>query len=319
VVDAFSHQPVLVAECLSRLQLGKGALIVDATIGGGGHAAAILEHTSPGGQLIGLDQDADALAAASRRLAHFGDRVRLFQQSFRSLDSLLGEQGIETVDGVLLDLGVSSPQLENPARGFRFAAQSASETPLDMRMDNRSGASAADLLRDASEAQLQYWFQTHSNLPGARRLARAIVAARRRAPLRTSADLLAVIDTAAVGGGRRHHPATLVFQALRIAVNDELNALDEGLEAAVSCLRGGGRVVAIAYHSAEDRIVKQRFRDEARGCVCPPEIPICNCGRSVRLHVVTRRPLRPRAEEVDRNPRARSARLRAAERVPEAA
>jgi len=319
VVDAFRHQPVLVAECLSRLQLSENALIVDATVGGGGHAAAILEHTSPGGQLIGLDRDSDALAAAGRRLAHFGERVQLFQQSFRTLDVLLGEQGIETVDGVLLDLGVSSPQLENPDRGFRFAAQSAFDTPLDMRMDNRSGASAADLLREASEAQLQLWFQTHADLPGARRLARAIVAARRRAPLRTSADLLAVIEASAVGGGRRHHPATLVFQALRIAVNDELNALDEGLEAAVRSLRGGGRVVAIAYHSAEDRIVKQRFRDEARGCVCPPEVPVCTCGRSVRLRVVTRKPLRPSRDEVAGNPRARSARLRAAERLPEAA
>jgi len=319
VVDAFSHDPVLVAECLSQLQFCGDALIVDGTVGGGGHAAAILERMSPDGRLIGLDRDAEALAAASRRLAHFGDRVRLFHQSFRTLDALLAEQGIESVDGVLLDLGVSSHQLDDPARGFRFAEQSASSTPLDMRMDTGSGESAADLLRDASEVQLQRWFQTHADLPGARRLARSIVAARRRAPLRTSADLLAVIDAAGVGGGRRHHPATRVFQALRIAVNDELNALDEGLEAAIGSLRDGGRVVAIAYHSAEDRIVKRRFRDEARGCVCPPEAPVCSCGRSVRLRVITRRPLRPGPDEVDTNPRARSARLRAAERLTEAA
>lgn len=319
MVDAFTHQPVLVAECISLLRLREDTLIVDATVGGGGHAAAILERTGPHGRLIGLDQDADAIAAARKRLAHFGDRVQLFQQSFRRLATLLEEQRIETVDGVLLDLGVSSHQLDSPERGFRFAAESADATPLDMRMDQRSEITAADLLRDASEDELRHWFRAYADLRGASRLARRIVAERRRAPLQSSADLLAVIESSRVGGGRRHHPATRIFQALRIALNDELGALDDGLEAAIGSLCAGGRVVVLAYHSAEDRIVKRRFRDEERGCTCPPEVPLCVCGRSPRLRALTRRPLRPEADEVARNPRSRSACLRAAERLAEAA
>ena len=319
MVDAFTHQPVLVAECVSSLRLREDALIVDATVGGGGHAAAILARTGPHGRLLGLDQDANAVAAAGERLARFGDRVQLFQHSFRHLETLLEEQGIEAVDGVLLDLGVSSHQLDTTERGFRFAAESADTTPLDMRMDQRSEVTAADLLRDASEEELRHWFRAYADLRGASRLARRIVSERRRAPLRSSADLLAVIESSRVGGGRRHHPATRVFQALRIALNDELGALEDGLEAAIGSLRAGGRVVVLAYHSAEDRIVKRRFRDEERGCTCPPEFPVCACGRSVRLRLLMRRPVRPEPDEVARNPRARSARLRAAERLAEAA
>jgi 16S rRNA (cytosine1402-N4)-methyltransferase len=188
-----------------------------------------------------------------------------------------------------------------------------------MRMDTSSETTAADLLAAASADDLARIFREYGDLPGARRLARAIVVARSRAPLRTTRDLLDVIANVRVGGGRRHHPATRVFQALRIAVNDELAALGEGLDAAIDALDAGGRVVVLAYHSAEDRIVKNRFRDAARSCTCPPEIPVCVCGGVVRLRVVTRRPVRPTSEEVRANPRARSARLRAAERVAEAA
>jgi 16S rRNA (cytosine1402-N4)-methyltransferase len=188
-----------------------------------------------------------------------------------------------------------------------------------MRMDATSETTAADLLAEASDEDLAGIFHEYGDLPGSRRLARAIVAARGRAPLRTTRDLLDVIASVRVGGGRRHHPATRVFQALRIAVNDELAALGEGLDAAIDALGAGGRVVVLAYHSAEDRIVKNRFRDAARSCTCPPEIPVCVCGGVVRLRVVTRRPVRPTSEEVRANPRARSARLRAAERVAEAA
>jgi 16S rRNA (cytosine1402-N4)-methyltransferase len=186
-------------------------------------------------------------------------------------------------------------------------------------MDPSRGRSAADLLRDASAEALQGWFQRYGELPGSKRLAAAIVSERRRAPLETSADLLRVIRSARIGGGRRHNPATLVFQALRIAVNDELGALEAGLEAAIHVLRPGGRLVVVAYHSLEDRIVKRRFRAEAKGCVCPPEAPVCTCGRAPRLRVVTRRPIRPGEEEIARNPRARSALLRSAERIEEAA
>jgi 16S rRNA (cytosine1402-N4)-methyltransferase len=317
VATEFAHRPVLLAESVDFLHLKPGATIVDGTLGGGGHAAAILEATQPAGILIGFDQDPDALAAAARRLAGFGDRVRTVHASFRDLASALAALAIERVDGVLFDLGVSSFQLDTPSRGFRFsgAEDETHETPLDMRMDPSRGETAAGLLRRAPETELVEIFQSYGELPGSKRLARAIVEARRATPLRTTADLLRVIREARVGGGRRHHPATRVFQALRIAVNDELGALRAGLDAAVQVLRPGGRLVVIAYHSLEDRVVKQHFRDEARGCSCPPRAPVCTCGRVVSLRVLTRKPVEPSAGEVAENPRARSARLRAAERV----
>jgi len=315
----FHHVPVLLEESAEYLHLKPGAIILDGTLGGGGHAEAILERIGPDGILVGLDLDQQALMASTSRLARFGDRIRTVQSSFRHLDTALGKLGIEGVDGVLLDLGVSSYQLDAPDRGFRFGDAAASSTPLDMRMDPSQGVSAADLLQRASAEELQGWFQRYGELPGSRRLAKAITQRRVRQPLRTTADLLQVIEEAGVGGGRRHNPATLVFQALRIAVNDELGALEDGLGAAVSILRPGGRLVVISYHSLEDRIVKHSFRSAARGCICPPKQPICNCGRSPSLEVLTRRPLRPDSTEIDRNPRARSARLRAAKRIPEAA
>jgi 16S rRNA (cytosine1402-N4)-methyltransferase len=302
------------------MALHPGAVVVDGTVGGGGHAAAILERTAPDGRLIGLDMDDLALEAARARLLPFGDRVCLVRASFRELGAVLASQGIARLDAVLLDLGVSSPQLDTPERGFRFAETTAAETPLDMRMDRRAGPTAAELLRTRSVAELEAIFRAGAELPGAGRLARRLVAARERgAPLATARDLLREVEAAHVGGGRRHHPATLVFQALRIAVNDELGALREGLGAAILALRPGGRVVVIAYHSLEDRIVKQRFRAEERGCSCPPRTPVCICGGVKRLRVLTRRPLQPGADEIRGNPRARSARLRAAERVAEAA
>ena len=312
------HRPVLLEESLSFLALRPGSRVVDGTVGGGGHAEAILQAIAPSGRLIGLDVDAEALAASAARLARFGDRVHLERASFRELGRVLEEQGMSRVDGVLLDLGVSSRQLDAPDRGFRFAEESADVTALDMRMDTRSPRTAAQLLAEASQAQLEHWFRAYGELPGARRLAEAIVAARREAPLRTVRDLLRVIERARVGGGRRHHPATLVFQALRIAVNDELEALREGLDAAIEALAPGGRLVVIAYHSLEDRIVKQRLRAEAQGCVCPPRQPVCTCGHVPRLRLLTRRAVQASEAERRTNPRARSARLRAAERLPDA-
>jgi 16S rRNA (cytosine1402-N4)-methyltransferase len=319
VATTFVHHPALLDESLFYLDAGPDAVIVDGTVGGGGHAAAILERTAPHGLLIALDRDEQALAATARRLEPCADRVRTVHASFRRLPEVLAELGISQVDGVLLDLGVSSPQLDEPGRGFRFSEETAKDTPLDMRMDPQGETSAAQLLTTLSVGELEHCFRDYGELPGARRLARAIVERRRQAPLRTAADLLEVIAGARVGGGRRHHPATLVFQALRIAVNDEIHALEEGLEAAIEALRPGGRLVVIAYHSLEDRIVKNRFRDAQRGCTCPPRTPVCICGGRVRLRVLTRRPIRPSDAEVRENPRARSARLRAAERVAEAA
>ena len=319
MVTQFAHRPVLLEKSLSLLELRSNSLIVDATIGGGGHSAAILERTAPDGRLIGLDRDPQALEAAERRLAVYGARVQLVRASFRHLREVLAEAGVSRVDGVLLDLGVSSPQLDDPQRGFRFAANTADDTALDMRMDPDAPVSAAELLASASAEELATWFREYADLPGARRLARAIAAARERAPLRTTRDLLNVIEAARIGRGRRHHPATLAFQALRIAVNDEIRSLEEGLDAAIESLRPGGRLAVIAYHSVEDRVVKNRFRDAQRGCTCPPHMPVCVCGGRVRLRIVTKRPISPDEDELRENPRARSARLRAAERVAEAA
>lgn len=319
MASPFTHLPVLLDECLALLTPQPGDIVVDGTVGGGGHAAEILERTAPDGRLVGLDLDPQAMAAAGRRLSDFGDRVQLVRGSFRGLRGILDELGIEAVEGILLDLGVSSPQLDDAARGFRFAEETAEATPLDMRMGPEVGETAAVLLQEASIEELTRWFREYADLPGAHRLARAIVATRERAALETSADLLAVIREARVGRGRRHNPATLVFQAIRIAVNDELGALREGLEAAIECLRPGGRLAVIAYHSAEDRIVKHTLRDAVRGCFCPPRTPVCICGGQVRLRLLTRRPVRAGEDEIRRNPRARSARLRAAQRVVNAA
>jgi 16S rRNA (cytosine1402-N4)-methyltransferase len=224
---------VLLEKSLSLLELRSNSLIIDGTVGGGGHAAAILERTAPEGRLIGLDCDPQALEAAKRRLTAFGARVQLVRASFRHLREVLAEAGVPHVDGVLLDHGVSSPQLDDPQRGFRFAADTADDTALDMRMDPDARVTAAELLRRASAEELAAWFREYGDLPGARRLARAIVAARERAPLQTARDLIDVIEAARVGRGRRHHPATLAFQALRIAVNDEIRSLEEGLDAAI--------------------------------------------------------------------------------------
>ena len=316
--NEFTHRPALLEECLAALELQPGAIVVDGTVGGGGHAAAILERTAPDGRLIGLDLDADAIRESQQRLEPFGDRVTLIWESFRNLDAVLAHLEVPQVDAVLLDLGVSSHQLDSPKRGFRFATETAAETPLDMRMDQRSGTTAADLLRRAGPEQLEKWFSDYADLPRAKKLARVIVAARQRAPLRTAADLRTVIAGARIGGGRRHDPSTLVFQALRIAVNDEANALSEGLEAAIESLRVGGRLVVLAYHSGEDRVVKNRMRGAARGCSCPPRTPVCICGEKVRLRIITRRPISAGEPELRETPRARSARLRVAERVAEA-
>lgn len=316
MTDSFRHRPVMLAETLELLAPKPGAVVVDGTVGGGGHAAALLERIGETGRLVGLDVDDEALAAAGRRL---GDdpRVRLAHASFRELARVLHELGIDRIDGALLDLGVSSRHLDAPERGFRFAEDTSQRTPLDMRMDRRSPTTAADLLATASVRELEGWLREYGELPGAARLARRIVEARSKRPLRTAADLLAVVREAHVGGGRRHHPATLVFQALRIALNDELGALAEGIDAALDHLRPGGRLAVLSYHSLEDRLVKNRLRDAAKGCICPPRAPVCSCGRKPQARVLTRRPVSASEAERRDNPRARSARLRAAERIGE--
>jgi 16S rRNA (cytosine1402-N4)-methyltransferase len=313
------HQPVLLEETLQWLDAQPGSLVVDGTLGDGGHAEAILERTAPDGRLFGLDRDPEALKIAGERLVRFGPRVSLAHASFADLAGVLSRAGIACVDGVLLDLGVSSRQLDQPGRGFRFGSETARATALDMRMDPTRGETAADFLARSSESELAACFRGFGELPGAARLARTIAARRSERPLRTTADLLDAIRDAHIGGGRKHNPATLVFQALRIAVNDELGALEVGLGAAIDALAPGGRLCVIAYHSLEDRLVKQRFAREERPCVCPPSAPVCTCARKPRLARVTRKAVRPSESEVRNNPRARSARLRAAEKLAEAA
>jgi 16S rRNA (cytosine1402-N4)-methyltransferase len=309
------HLPVLVDEVTSTLAPAPGSLQIDATVGGGGHTERILEATHPDGRLLGLDADGAAIARVDRRLRpRFGDRLVLRQANFREIGTVAPAAGFDPVDGCLFDLGLSSFQLADTDRGFGIRAGG----PLDMRFDASRGVPAAELLATLDVTELTALFRRYGEEPQAGRIARAIVEARRTAPIATAEELAALIERVAPGsprGRRRIHPATRVFQALRIAVNEELDALQEALAAAVELLRPGGRLVVLSYHSLEDRIVKRFFQAERRGCVCPPEVPVCVCGRNPRLRLVTRRSVTPSPAEIATNPRARSARLRAAERL----
>jgi 16S rRNA (cytosine1402-N4)-methyltransferase len=308
------HLPVLAQEVMSMLAPVSGSLQIDATVGGGGHTARILEATDPDGRLLGLDADGAAIARVAERLARFGDRLVLRQANFRELGTVAPDAGFEAVDGCLFDLGLSSYQLADTGRGFSFRAGG----PLDMRFDTARGVPASELIATLDADELTALFRRYGEEPHAKRIARAIVDARGTAAIRTAEELAAIVERAAPRpprGRRPIHPATRVFQALRIAVNEELDALAAGLAAAVDLLRPGGRLVVLSYHSLEDRIVKRFFQAERRGCVCPPDAPVCVCGRQPRLRLVTKPSLTPSAEEIAVNPRARSARLRAAERL----
>ena len=309
------HLPVLVEEVIEMLAPAPGSLHIDATLGGGGHAERILEAANPDGRLLGLDADGLAIARVEARLrARFGDRLVLRQANFRELAAVAPEAGFGVVDGCLFDLGLSSFQLADRDRGFGFRAGG----PLDMRFDPSRGVPAADLLASLDVAELTALFRRYGEEPKAPRIARAIVDARRVAPVATAEELAALIERVVPPNPRlrrRTHPATRVFQALRIAVNEELEALQAGLAAALDLLRPGGRLVVLSYHSLEDRIVKRFFQAERRGCVCPPRLPVCVCGRNPRLRLVTSPSLTPTDAEIAINPRARSARLRAAERL----
>lgn len=309
------HVPVLVDEVVTMLAPAPGSLQIDGTVGGGGHAERILEATDPDGRLLGLDADGAAIARVQERLGpRFGDRLRLRQANFRELSHIAPDEGFGKVDGCFLDLGLSSYQLADTDRGFGFRAGG----PLDMRFDSSRGVSAAELLASLDATALAALFRRYGEEPFAGRIARAIVEAQATGPVRTAGELAALIEHVApsrVAGRRRVHPATRVFQALRIAVNEELDALSDGLAGALDLLRPGGRLVVLTYHSLEDRIVKRFFQAERRGCVCPPEAPVCVCGRVPRVRLVMPRGLVPGEEELAVNPRARSARLRVAERI----
>jgi 16S rRNA (cytosine1402-N4)-methyltransferase len=309
--EAVEHIPVLYEEVLEGLQVHPGGRYIDATLGAGGHATGILQASAPDGQLLGLDADPSAVAHARERLRPFGERAVLWVGNFRHLDNVARGLGFRQVDGILMDLGLSSRQLEDAARGFSFAHAG----PLDMRLDPGRGQPAADLANTLPAEELADLLWRYGEERHSRRIARAIVAAR---PV-TRTDELAELIARAVGRREKIHPATRTFQALRIAVNEELAALEEALPQARDLLRPGGRLAVISFHSLEDRLVKQFYRREAASCLCPPEVLVCSCGHQSTLVEITRRPIRPSGEEVAQNPRSRSARLRLAERLPSAA
>jgi len=293
----------MVDEVLALLAPAPDARIVDGTTGHGGHAEAILERLGPDGVLVGLDRDPEMLAVAEERLARFGARAKLFHARFSFMREVIAAAGARTVHGVLLDLGVCSAHLDAVERGMSFRAGDA-PVPLDMRMDRSQGETAAELLARIGRDELTELLRD-GGVPMPGRVARAL---HEKRPIRTVQELVAALDSVRLPQ-RRHHPATLVFQALRMAVNDELAELDAGLESAVDVLEQGGKLAVLSYHSGEDRRVKQFLAREAKGCICPPDLPVCGCGRLPRLRIVARGQ-QPSPAELRRNPRARSARLR---------
>lgn len=311
----FSHLSVLPQEVIAFLQPRPGGLYVDGTLGGGGHTELILEQSAPTGRVIGFDRDPAALAAAGARLQRFGDRLQLIHDNFAGLRQQLTAHGIIGIDGILLDLGVSSHQLDTPERGFSFQV----DAPLDMRMNPTEGIAAVDLVNDADEAELTEIIYRFGEERWAKRIAKFIIAARAEQQIATTGQLAAIICGAIPRKAQeeRIHPATRTFQALRIAVNQELASLEEALAAIVDLLNPGGRAVVISFHSLEDRIVKESFRSYTGRCTCPRDFPQCVCGAQARLKVLTSKPVMATAAEIATNPRARSAKLRAAERLPE--
>ena len=305
------HTPVLLGEVVTQLQPRCGGLYVDCTVGGGGHAEEILRASAPDGRVIGLDCDDEALTASRERLAAHEGRVQLMRANFAELQETLMSLGVTAVDGLVFDVGVSSRQFDEPSRGFSFQR----EGPLDMRMNRSVGPAARDVLREASVEEMTRIFRVYGEERRARAIAFRIERERARQPIETTTQLAGIVEQ--VLGPKRGaiHPATRVFQALRIHVNRELENLQRGLTGAVNVLRSGGRLAVISFHSLEDRIVKQFFVRMNTGCVCPPQLAVCRCGRKEVLRLVTRKPVTPTEEEVGRNPRARSAKLRVAEKI----
>jgi 16S rRNA (cytosine1402-N4)-methyltransferase len=302
------HLPVLYQPIISFLRPGTGCQLVDCTVGGGGHAYGLLQASHPDGRLLGLDVDPQALTQATQRLSIFGERAILKRASYEDLANQLEEIGWQEVDGILLDLGVSSFQLDTATRGFSFKK----EASLDMRFDPDAPLKADDLVNGLPENELADIIYRYGEERRSRQIARAIVNHRPIHSTRQLADLVAKTTSSGKDG---LHPATRTFQALRIAVNHELEAIQNVLPQAVSALAPGGRLAVISFHSLEDRIVKQYFQRESRDCICPPEQPVCTCGHIASLVLITRKPERPSAEEIEKNPRARSAKLRVAEKI----
>ncbi len=316
----YRHIPVLLAEVTQHLSLHPGSTIVDCTLGGAGHAKRIADSIAPTGVLVGIDQDETALSAAADTLrlgqqitTASGTRVVLLKGNFGELDALLPQAGIAYADGFLFDLGVSSPQLDLPDRGFTYH----DDARLDMRMDAQGPVTAADIINTYEESQLARVLREYGEERWASRIAAFIVAARGRHPIETADELVEIVKAAVPAAARRSggHPARRTFHALRMEVNHELDALERGLRAAIRWLSPGGRLAVISYHSLEDRLVKRTMGELAAGCVCPPDLPVCTCDGTPVLRIITKRPIVPTAEEIERNPRSRSAKLRVAERL----
>lgn len=302
------HIPVLYHEVIHAINPHDEGLYIDGTVGGGGHAWGILEESSPRGKLLGLDLDPIAISLANKRLAAFRDRVTLRRASYTTIPQQLVDLGWHTVDGILLDLGISSIQLDERTRGFSFSG----DAPLDMRFNPDGLVDAADLVNGLPEKELADLIYRYGEERKSRQIARAIVDSR---PVYTTAELAKIINRVVTRGKDGIHPATRTFQALRIATNDELRNLEEVLPKAVSSLRSGGRLAIIAFHSLEDRIVKEFFRRESQDCICSPKHVICTCDHKASIRQLTRRPIRPEETELRSNPRARSSRLRIVEKL----
>lgn len=309
---AFAHTSVLLKETIDHLAIKPDGIYVDGTLGGGGHSEAILECLTTG-TLIGIDQDRDALQAAGQRLERFRERFRPVHSNFSQIATVLDQLGIEAVDGIVLDLGVSSYQLDTGERGFSYMQ----EGPLDMRMNQEQTWGAWQVVNTYTADQLTKIIRDYSEEKWAKRIAEFIVKARETAPVDTTEDLVRIIKQAIPAKARQDgpHPAKRTFQAIRIEVNNELGILEETIRSATPRLRDGGRFCIITFHSLEDRIIKQTFRDLSKDCVCPPELPMCCCNTVPLVRVVTRKAVEPSGEELEENPRARSARLRVAERI----
>lgn len=310
-MSEFHHVSVLLDECIEGLNIKPDGIYVDGTLGGAGHSYHIAEKLTTG-RLIGIDRDPVALKAAGERLSPFADRVTLVHSNFCRMGQVLQELGISGVDGILLDLGVSSSQLDDGSRGFSYMT----DAPLDMRMDNGDALSADTVVNTWSYEELKRILYDYGEERYAPAIAAAIVRKREISPIRTTLELVDVIRSAMPPAALREkqHPAKRTFQAIRIAVNDELNSVSKAMDAAIPCLNPGGRLAVITFHSLEDRIVKNAMAAAAKGCICPPEFPVCVCGRKPQVTVLTRKPIVSGEEELERNPRARSAKLRICEK-----
>lgn len=311
-MNEFHHVSVLLDECLEGLAIRPDGIYVDGTLGGAGHSLQIARRLTSG-RLIGIDRDRVALAAAQKRLEEVQDRATLVHANFREMDRVIQELGIPGVDGILLDLGVSSPQLDDSERGFSYMA----EAPLDMRMNGQDVLDAGQVVNTYSYEQLKRILYDYGEERYAPQIASAICRRREEKTIETTLELADIIRSAMPASALREkqHPAKRSFQAIRIAVNDELGAVEEVMNKAIDLLNPGGRLAVITFHSLEDRIVKSAMAEAAKGCICPPEFPVCVCGRKPRVKLITRKPITSAQEELDRNPRARSAKLRICEKI----